>query len=225
MEVTLVFPHQLFKEHPAVAERPVYLVEETLFFNQYNFHKQKQKLVLHRATMKMYAEWLESKNIPVHYIEAADTRSDIRTLITRLAEQDVTTVHYADVADNWLEKRLSGACSRLSVQCVQYTSPNFLNTLKDVQAYFDEKKSYFQTDFYIWQRKQRKLLLNKRELRKLEAKTKEKGYSIIPLKIFLTEKGFFKMEIGLGKGKKIYDKRETIKERDTDRDIKRKYGI
>jgi SsrA-binding protein len=72
---------------------------------------------------------------------------------------------------------------------------------------------------------ERKLLLTKRELRKLEAKTKEKGYSIIPLKIFLTDKGFFKLEIGLGKGKKIYDKRETIKERDTERDVKRKYGI
>ena len=72
---------------------------------------------------------------------------------------------------------------------------------------------------------ERKLLLTKRELRKLEAKTTEKGYSIIPLKIFLTDKGFFKMEIGLGKGKKMYDKRETIKERETDRDIKRKYGI
>ena len=68
-------------------------------------------------------------------------------------------------------------------------------------------------------------MIKKRELRKLEAKTKEKGYSIIPLKIFLTENGFFKMEIGLGKGKKIYDKRESIKERETDRDIKRKYGI
>ena len=72
---------------------------------------------------------------------------------------------------------------------------------------------------------ERKLLLNKRELRKLEGKIKEKGYSIIPLKIFLTDKGFFKMEIGLGKGKKIYDKRESIKERENDRDIKRKYGI
>jgi SsrA-binding protein len=72
---------------------------------------------------------------------------------------------------------------------------------------------------------ERKLLLTKRELRKLEAKSTEKGYSIIPLRIFLTDKGFFKMEIGLGKGKKLYDKRETIKERETDRDIKRKYGI
>ena len=72
---------------------------------------------------------------------------------------------------------------------------------------------------------ERKLLLNKRELRKWEAKVKEKGYSIIPLKIFLTEKGLAKMDIGLGKGKKNFDKRETIKGRENDRDIKRKYGL
>ncbi len=72
---------------------------------------------------------------------------------------------------------------------------------------------------------ERKLLLNKRELKKLENRIKEKGYSIIPLRLFLAESGYFKMEIGLGKGKKIYDKRDSIKERETDRDIKRKYGV
>ncbi|MEO7446234.1 MAG: SsrA-binding protein SmpB [Ferruginibacter sp.] len=72
---------------------------------------------------------------------------------------------------------------------------------------------------------ERKLLLNKRELKKLEAKTREKGYSIIPLKIFINEKGLAKMDIGLGKGKKHFDKRETIKQRETDRDVKRKYGL
>ena len=72
---------------------------------------------------------------------------------------------------------------------------------------------------------ERKLLLTKRELRKLENKIKEKGYTIIPLKIFISEKGFAKIEIGLGKGKKSFDKRETIKSRESDRDIKRKYGI
>ncbi len=71
---------------------------------------------------------------------------------------------------------------------------------------------------------ERKLLLNKRELKKLETKIKEKGYSIIPLKIFITDKGCFKLEIGLGNGKKIYDKRQTIKERENDRDLKRKFG-
>lgn len=72
---------------------------------------------------------------------------------------------------------------------------------------------------------ERKLLMTKRELRKLEAKIKEKGYSIIPLKIFFSEKGFAKLEIGLGKGKKVHDKRDSIKTREIDRDIKRKYGI
>lgn len=72
---------------------------------------------------------------------------------------------------------------------------------------------------------ERKLLMQKKELRKLENKIKEKGYTIIPLKIFISEKGFAKMEIGLGKGKKIFDKRETIKARETDRDVKRKYGV
>lgn len=72
---------------------------------------------------------------------------------------------------------------------------------------------------------ERKLLLTKRELKKLDGKIKEKGYSIIPLKIFINEKGLAKMEIGLAKGKKLYDKRETIKQRENDRDIKRKYGV
>ena len=67
----------------------------------------------------------------------------------------------------------------------------------------------------------RKLLLNRRELRKLENKLKDKGYTIIPLRVFLSDKGLVKMEIGLARGKKLYDKRESIKERDTQREIKR----
>ena len=67
----------------------------------------------------------------------------------------------------------------------------------------------------------RKLLLNKKELRKLENKIKEKGYTIVPLRIFFNEKGFAKLEIGLGKGKKLFDKRETLKQRDTEREMKR----
>lgn len=67
----------------------------------------------------------------------------------------------------------------------------------------------------------RKLLLTKRELRKLENKIKEKGHTIVPLRIYFSEKGYAKLEIGLGKGKKQYDKRETIKQRDTQKEIKR----
>jgi len=67
----------------------------------------------------------------------------------------------------------------------------------------------------------RKLLLTKKELRKLEDKMKEKGLTIVPLRIFFNEKGLAKLEIGLGKGKKFYDKRETLKQRDTEREIKK----
>lgn len=72
---------------------------------------------------------------------------------------------------------------------------------------------------------ERKLLLTKRELRRIEQKLKEKGYTLVPLKIFFTDKGFAKMEIGLAKGKKLHDKRETIKQKDVEREIKRKYGV
>lgn len=72
--------------------------------------------------------------------------------------------------------------------------------------------------------RERKLLLQKKELKKLEGKIKEKGYSIVPLSIFFNDKGLAKIEIGLGKGKKLHDKRESIKARDSEREIKRKYG-
>jgi hypothetical protein len=61
-EVSIIFPNQLYKQHPAVkANRPVYLIEEWHFFNQYNFHK--EKLVLHRASMKFYEQFLKEQGL------------------------------------------------------------------------------------------------------------------------------------------------------------------
>ena len=69
--------------------------------------------------------------------------------------------------------------------------------------------------------RERKLLLNKKELRKIESKIKEKGVTVVPLRIFFSYKGLAKIELGLGKGKKLYDKRETIKQRDNQREMKK----
>lgn len=66
----------------------------------------------------------------------------------------------------------------------------------------------------------RKLLLTKRELKKIANSTKEKGFTIVPLRVFFNEKQLVKVEIGIGRGKKLHDKRETIKKRDTDRELK-----
>lgn len=66
----------------------------------------------------------------------------------------------------------------------------------------------------------RKLLLTKRELNKLNQKIKEKGLTIVPVKMFIDERGFAKLNIALAKGKHTYDKKQTIKERDIDRQMK-----
>jgi SsrA-binding protein len=70
-------------------------------------------------------------------------------------------------------------------------------------------------------KRDRKLLLNKRELKKLLTKNKEKGLTIIPIRIFINERGLAKLEIALAKGKKVYDKREDIKAKDIKRDMAR----
>ena len=67
----------------------------------------------------------------------------------------------------------------------------------------------------------RKLLLKKREIKKLVAKTQEKGLALVPLKIYFISSGKAKIELGLGRGKKLYDKRATLKKKDSDRDMER----
>lgn len=69
--------------------------------------------------------------------------------------------------------------------------------------------------------RERKLLLTKRELRKLERATKESGYTIVPTLLYINDKGLAKLDIALAKGKKMYDKRESIKEKDDKREMDR----
>jgi len=68
---------------------------------------------------------------------------------------------------------------------------------------------------------ERKLLLNKRELRKLKTEVKNVGLTIVPLRLFINDSGFAKLDIALAKGKKLYDKRDTIKDRDNKRNLAR----
>ncbi|QCK16092.1 SsrA-binding protein SmpB [Mangrovivirga cuniculi] len=81
---------------------------------------------------------------------------------------------------------------------------------------------YEQGSFYNHEAKaDRKLLLNKRELEKLKGKMEEKGLAIIPTKLFINDRGFAKLNIALAKGKKLHDKRESIKEKDMKRELQR----
>jgi SsrA-binding protein len=67
----------------------------------------------------------------------------------------------------------------------------------------------------------RKLLLTRRELKRIQAKMKERGFTLVPLRIFFNEKSLVKVEIGLARGKKVHDKRESLREKDIKREISR----
>ncbi len=72
------------------------------------------------------------------------------------------------------------------------------------------------------EKRDRKLLLNRNELNKLQNKLKDQGLTIIPLRLYINDKGLAKLEIALAKGKKLFDKREDIKKKDNEREINRR---
>ncbi len=105
-------------------------------------------------------------------------------------------------------------------------------SFNDAYCYFNSKEELFLKNLHISEYshgtyanhdplRERKLLLQKKELRKLQTKIKERGFTIIPLQMFINQKGLAKVEIGLAKGKKLYDKRESIKRKDTERQMNR----
>ena len=105
-------------------------------------------------------------------------------------------------------------------------------TITDSFCEFNERGELFVINMniqeYAWgthynhrPKAERKLLMNKRELRKLEKEVKNVGLTIVPLRVFITDKGYAKLVIALAKGKKLYDKRETIKDRENKRDLAR----
>lgn len=104
-------------------------------------------------------------------------------------------------------------------------------TMSDAYCSFEEGELYVRNlhiaeyamgSFYNHEAKrERKLLLTKKELRKLDTKSDVKGLTIVPLQLFISERGFAKLEIGLAQGKNTHDKREGIKERDVKKEISR----
>ncbi|HNP54642.1 MAG TPA: cryptochrome/photolyase family protein, partial [Ferruginibacter sp.] len=161
MEISLVFPHQLWEQHPALqTDRPVFLVEEFLFFRQYSFHK--QKLVLHRASMKYYESLLNSSRYVVTYVHSTENHSDIRQLIPFLATAGIRIIHVADVVDDWLERRLVSAAHKNGIQIKWYSNPGFLLTKEDLKT-LPEQPSYLQASFYQWQRKRLRVLIDEQQ--------------------------------------------------------------
>ncbi|CAL2078130.1 cryptochrome/photolyase family protein [Tenacibaculum sp. 190524A05c] len=157
-KASIIFPHQLIRNvrDYLSLDTVIYLVEETLYFNQYNFHK--QKLVFHRASMKFYESYLNSLGYSVLYIEANSEYSDVRNLIPHIEKEGYTKVYIYNPTDNWLEKRIHNVTTNIEIHW--FDNPLFINTKSDLQGFFKvSKKKFFQTSFYKEQRIKRNILV------------------------------------------------------------------
>ena len=160
-KIFLVFPNNLFYSFPKeFKESHVFLVEEALFFKILPFHK--QKLVFHRASMKNYFVFLKKKGIKVSYIDSTSYFSDVYKLILNLGKKyKINEVITFDPVDDWLEKKIKKAVNLVKLRLTFIDNPLFINTKNDLLDYFTKNKRYFQTEFYIAQRKKLSLLIDK----------------------------------------------------------------
>lgn len=154
----LVYPHQLWKDNPAVASaRRIVLVEDPLFFSQYNFHC--QKLVLHRASMTEFTAHCERMSKQVQRIESREIThsADIGEILKNLRIKQVLAV---DPTDVWLKDRVSQGCESARITIRWLDDPAFLTPVDVMQRWAENRKHYHFTDFYMQQRKRLGLLLD-----------------------------------------------------------------
>ncbi len=157
-KIGILFPNQLFENNVLASTcNIIYLVEEWLYFKQYKFHK--QKIVLHRSSMKFYEIYLQSKNIKVEYIDAFNELADVRNLIPHIKTKGVHSFEYIDPTDYWLEQRINKISKAHGMKNVKKPTPLFLNSFVEIAAYFSGKKRMFQTDFYKHQRQSKNILM------------------------------------------------------------------
>jgi deoxyribodipyrimidine photolyase-related protein len=159
-EIVLIYPHQLYEYHPALHKsRVVVLVEEYLFFKQYKFHK--QKLILHRASMKAFQAKLEAEGYEVFYIDSQKLLSS-NDVFTNIHKKGYTHIHYMDVVDDWLSRAIQKAAVQYSISLTCYESLGFyLNSadIEELRQKYSKSKTILFNSFYIAMRKKFGVLL------------------------------------------------------------------
>lgn len=159
MSTGILFPHQLFEQSILLSKcERIFIVEEFLFFKQFNFHR--QKIAFHRASMKFYESYLRSQGIEVEYVDVSNPNNDVRELISYFKLQGIKSFEYIDTSDFYLEQGIKKSCTLHGIEANKNESPLFLNSSVELEEYFSTKKRLFQTDFYKYQRTKRKVLID-----------------------------------------------------------------
>ena len=161
---SLIFPHQLFARHPAIARgRLCVLVEDSLFFRdeRYPLQNHKQRLLLHRASMKVYAAGLERAGHEVRYMDWQEGCT-ITHVLDSLAREGFDEFHYCDPVDFILELRMRRFFESSGLAFNRHRTPMFLTQEEWRQEYFHKtgRKRYLMANFYEGQRKRLGVLLD-----------------------------------------------------------------
>ena len=156
-EINIIFPNQIFEESPLFEfSVETYIVEESLFFKKYKFHK--SKILFHRISMMKYSNYLSNYLPKVNYIDSFKDESDTLVLIKKLIKNGLRKLNYIDPCDNWLNKKLLSFNNQLELNKLE--SPQFLNSENENLKFFNPNKSkFFQTSFYKQQRKKLNILI------------------------------------------------------------------
>lgn len=160
MRAALIYPHQLFSNHPAIVGADLcVIVEEPLLFTQYRFHA--QKLLLHRASMQSYATRLREQNKRVYYVESQDIQKtgDIATILSKLG---VTHVQTVDPCDNWLQHRLVSSLRQINCKLTILEDPHFFTPRIVFEKFVDRREKLLFKEFYTFQRKRLRVLLTEK---------------------------------------------------------------
>jgi len=147
----LVYPHQLYRDHPAFeSTKHVWIVEDPLYFSQYNFHR--QKLILHRGSMKVFEQILLTHGKSVRYVEAGEllNSSEIARL---LRKNGIESVEALDPSDDWLKQRVQRGCEQEGLTIDWLEDSAFLTSNSVQQDWLSDRKRFYFTDFYMHQRK------------------------------------------------------------------------
>jgi deoxyribodipyrimidine photolyase-related protein len=156
----------LFHRHPALAGADLcVIVEDPLFFSQFRFHS--QKLILHRASMKYFAQNLAKQNMEIQYVESHELKhsADIGKL---LKQRGVAHVQFVDPCDDWLQQHLIAGLQQCILDFTQLDDPCFLTPSHFIDQFAEgrtrikHRAFWFFTDFYIAQRKRAEILVDER---------------------------------------------------------------
>lgn len=160
----LIFPHQLFTEHPGFADPPerVVLIEDPLFFGdrQYPMRFHKQKLWLHRTSMKRFAAHLKDEGESVDYVDYLAGEPVTQQTVEQLAKDGIKRLVLADPADFILEKRLRSYADEHDLELTLLDTPGFLNTNDQNRDWREGEKRWFMAEFYKAQRARLDVLMD-----------------------------------------------------------------